>query len=126
MSREIMKKSAFLLGTIAFTIAASAPNALTAGGSDSETSTSYLIYCSKCHGQTGRGDGPNAATLKTKPRDFSDCSIMKTIDDNTIFKAIKEGGSAVNLPNDMPPWGQAFDDGEIHQLVTYVRNFCKS
>jgi cytochrome c oxidase cbb3-type subunit III len=119
-----MKKSKFLLGAIAFTIAVAAANILPARASDSETSTSYLIYCSKCHGQSGRGDGPNAATLKTKPRDFTDCVTMKKIDNDTIFKAIKEGGAAVSLPNDMPPWGQAFDDGEIRHLATYVRSFC--
>jgi cytochrome c oxidase cbb3-type subunit III len=93
---------------------------------DSETATEFGIYCAKCHGTGGHGDGPNASTLKTKPRDFTDCATMKKISDDTIFKAIKEGGAAVNLPNDMPPWGQAFDDGEIKQLAAYVRTFCKN
>jgi hypothetical protein len=25
----------------------------------------------------------------------------------------------------VPPWGQAFEDGEINGLVTYVRAFCR-
>ena len=83
------------------------------------------VYCAKCHGPSGHGDGANASTLKTRPRDFADCATMTKISDDTMFKAIKEGGAAVNLPGDMPPWGQAFDDGEIKGLVTYVRAFCK-
>ena len=87
--------------------------------------TDYMIYCAKCHGMTGNGDGPNAATLKTRPRDFADCAVMKKISDATMFKAIKEGGASVNVSPEMPPWGQAFDDSEIKELITYVRKFCK-
>ncbi len=97
-----------------------------AAGDDGDSPASqYTIYCAKCHGPTGHGDGVNASTLKTRPRDFADCATMSKISDDTMFKAIKEGGPAVNLPGDMPPWEQAFDDGEIKGLVAYVRTFCK-
>jgi cytochrome c oxidase cbb3-type subunit III len=89
-------------------------------------STDYLIYCAKCHGTDGKGDGPNASTLKTRPRDFADCAVMKKISDATMFKAIKDGGGSVHVSSEMPPWGQAFDDHEIKGLIAYVRNFCKN
>ncbi len=31
----------------------------------------FLTYCAACHGRTGRGDGPNAKRLATRPRDYS-------------------------------------------------------
>jgi cytochrome c oxidase cbb3-type subunit 3 len=96
-----------------------------AAGDDVSPADQYKVYCAKCHGPAGHGDGANASTLKTRPRDFSDCATMSKISDDIMFKAIKEGGAAVNLPGDMPPWGQAFEDGEIRGLVTYVRAFCK-
>jgi cytochrome c oxidase cbb3-type subunit 3 len=96
-----------------------------AAGDDESPNDQYMVYCAKCHGLSGHGDGANASTLKTRPRDFSDCATMSKISDDTMFKAIKEGGAAVNLPGDMPPWGQAFDDSEIKGLVVYVRKFCK-
>ncbi len=34
----------------------------------------YSESCSGCHGASGRCDGKGAATLKTKPRDFTECS----------------------------------------------------
>lgn len=92
---------------------------------DGSPKQQYMVYCAKCHGPGGHGDGANASTLKTRPRDFSDCKLMKTISDDTMFKAIKNGGPAVNLPGDMPPWGQAFEDSEIKGLVSFVRTFCK-
>lgn len=113
---------AALVSTIAIVGVASHARA---AGDDESPADQYTVYCAKCHGPGGHGDGANASTLKTRPRNFSDCATMKAISDDTMFKAIKEGGASVNLPGDMPPWGQAFDDGEIKGLVKYVRAFCK-
>jgi cytochrome c oxidase cbb3-type subunit 3 len=124
----MVRKSRVIIGTAALVFALAVAGTVqraTAAGDDDSASGNYLVYCSKCHGPSGHGDGPNASTLKTSPRDFADCATMTKISDDTMFKAIKEGGAAVNLPGDMPPWGQAFDDGEIKGLVAYVRTFCK-
>lgn len=85
----------------------------------------FKIYCSRCHGENGKGDGPDAGTLKTQPRNFTDCAVMSKISDATMFKAIKDGGAAVNLPNDMPAWSAGLDDDQIHGLMAYIRKFCK-
>ena len=82
-------------------------------------------FCSKCHGTGGKGDGPQADALTTKPRDFTDCTRMKGITDDVAFKAIKEGGESVGLSKDMPAWKDGMDDDEIRNLVAYVRTFCK-
>ena len=123
-----MRKARVIIGTAALVcviaIAGLVQRAAAAGHDDS-VSEQYTIYCAKCHGPSGHGDGANASTLKTRPRDFADCATMKKISDDTMFKAIKNGGAAVSLPGDMPPWGQAFDDSEIKGLVAYVRTFCK-
>ena len=85
----------------------------------------YTTFCAKCHGATGQGDGTGAATLATKPRNFADCAVMSKITDETMFNVIKNGGPAAGLSKDMQPWSAGFDDGEMHDLVTYVRTFCK-
>jgi cytochrome c oxidase cbb3-type subunit III len=85
----------------------------------------YELFCVKCHGSAGKGDGPGAATLATKPRDFTDCERMATYSDEQLFKAIKNGGEAVSMSKDMPAWKDGMDDDEIHGLVAYVRGFCK-
>ena len=85
----------------------------------------FKIYCSRCHGENGKGDGADAGTLKTPPRNFTDCAVMSKISDATMFKAIKDGGASVGLPNDMPAWSAGLDDDEIHGLITYIRGFCK-
>jgi cytochrome c oxidase cbb3-type subunit 3 len=85
----------------------------------------YQLFCVKCHGPNGEGNGPAAATLHTKPRNYTDCKKMATITDQTLFNAIKNGGASVGLSADMPAWKQGFDDDDIHNLVAFVRSFCK-
>ena len=88
------------------------------------TKKEFVRFCSKCHGTGGKGDGPQADALATKPRDFTDCARMKGISDDVAFTAIKEGGEAAHLSKDMPAWKDGMDDGEIHDLIAYIRTFC--
>jgi mono/diheme cytochrome c family protein len=85
----------------------------------------YTAYCARCHGEAGHGDGPSASTLKTSPQDLADCHLMSRVSDRTIFKAIKDGGPSVGLPDEMPQWSNDLTDDEIHDLVGYVRTFCR-
>lgn len=85
----------------------------------------YVRFCTKCHGPEGKGDGPQADALTTKPRDFTDCTRMKGIDDATLFTAIKDGGESVHLSKDMPAWKDGMEDDEIRDLVAFVRSLCK-
>lgn len=85
----------------------------------------FKIYCARCHGETGHGDGADAATLKAHPRNFTDCATMTKISDQTMFKAIKEGGASVGVSKEMPAWGSSLGDDEIHSVMNYVRHFCK-
>jgi cytochrome c553 len=85
----------------------------------------YTAFCAKCHGREGHGDGPSAASLATKPQDYTDCAAMQKISDDTMFKVIKGGGAAVGLPGDMPSWSDGLSDAEIHDLVVFIHTFCK-
>jgi mono/diheme cytochrome c family protein len=112
-----------LASTVALLIAAWAAPSIAADMAAAKQN--YQTFCVKCHGPEGKGDGPGAAALKTKPRNFNDCARMKSITDDTLFKVIKNGGAANGLSADMPSWSQGFEDDEIHGLVDYVRAFCK-
>ena len=86
---------------------------------------SFQGFCAACHGISGKGDGPAGASLPVKPMDFDDCSAMTKVSDTTMFTAIKSGGRAVGKSPEMPAAGAAFNDTQIHDLVAYVRSFCK-
>lgn len=98
---------------------------LAGGPVSAQVEMTYKIYCSRCHGDTGHGDGADAGTLSTHPQDFADCAAMAKISDDTMFKAIKDGGAAVGLAGDMPAWGSGLSDDDIHGLMKYVRHFCQ-
>jgi len=84
----------------------------------------FISQCAKCHGESGHGNGPAGAALSIKPRNFSDCTRMSKESDQRLFNTIKGGGASVGLSKDMPPWREAFEDGEIKSLVAYIRQFC--
>lgn len=86
----------------------------------------YAVFCASCHGSTGKGDGPAAAALPTKPRSLSDASYMNTLTDQHLFKVIKEGGPSVGKSPLMPAWGGQLDDQQVWNVVAYVRNLSKS
>jgi len=83
--------------------------------------TSYTTYCASCHGADGAANSPTAMALNPKPRDFTDKSWQKSVDDAHITKVIKEGGAAVGLSATMAPWGAVLSDDDIKGLVSYVR-----
>lgn len=84
----------------------------------------YRVYCTQCHGLTGRGDGVNAATLAVKPRNHTDRTEMSARSDDDLFKAVKHGGQAVNKSILMPNWDGNLSDAEIEDVVTYLRELC--
>lgn len=85
----------------------------------------YKDLCVSCHGPSGKGNGPAAAALNPKPGDFSDCKVMAKDTDDILFKAIKGGGQSIGRSAMMVSWGGALTDAQIHELVSYVRAFCK-
>ncbi len=96
-----------------------------AAGDAAAGKENYQAYCAQCHGESGKGDGPNAATLAHKPKNFTDCARMQALSDQDLFAVISNGGPARQLSNDMASWGDALEDKEITDLVAYIRSFCK-
>jgi cytochrome c oxidase cbb3-type subunit 3 len=86
----------------------------------------YRTYCWQCHGSQGNGKGINAGdNMSVQPRDHTDAKYMSGRSDDDLFKAIKEGGPAVNKSVLMPPWGEVLTDEEIHAVVDYLRELCR-
>jgi mono/diheme cytochrome c family protein len=68
-------------------------------------------YCVRCHGFAGKGDGPDAPTLKTKPADLT--LISKTHNGEfprfVIMKFITgDTAVAAHGTREMPIWGEIF------------------
>jgi mono/diheme cytochrome c family protein len=74
----------------------------------------FTVGCLPCHGPSGRGDGPAAASLERKPGNLSDPKMWEQTD-GAIFWKISEG----NAP--MPAFQEAFSEAQRWDIVNYVR-----
>ena len=85
----------------------------------------YESLCAGCHGKTGKGDGPAAASLNPKPQDHSDGKVMNSLSDQYLTDIIKNGGAAVKKSPLMPAWGKTLKDQEISDVTVYIRSLAK-
>jgi mono/diheme cytochrome c family protein len=81
--------------------------------------------CAMCHGATGKGDGAAAAALNPKPRNLADKAYIGKLKDQDLANTIKNGGAAAGKSPLMPPFGGALKDGDIQDLVSYIRTLAK-
>lgn len=76
----------------------------------------YQNHCATCHGQTGWGDGPTAASLRVAPANFhlfrsflkSDEELLRTIEHGIVFSP-------------MHAWTGSLTEGQMIDVLAYVR-----
>jgi mono/diheme cytochrome c family protein len=84
----------------------------------------FATRCSTCHGPDGKGNGPAAAALNPKPRDYTNQEWQKSVTDEHIKKTIVEGGPAVGKSPLMAPNPDLANQPEVVDgLVRIVRSF---
>ncbi|HSN26256.1 MAG TPA: c-type cytochrome [Kofleriaceae bacterium] len=89
-----------------------------------EAQQTFDTVCSVCHGKDGRGDGPGAAALNPKPRNYTDKAWQKSVSDEQIKNTILMGGAAVGKSPAMPAQPQLREKPEVVAgLVKIVRGF---
>jgi mono/diheme cytochrome c family protein len=102
--------------------------AATVDAQDLPGKTLYDRWCADCHGLTGAGDGPAAAWMLPRPRDFRRAvyQVRTTASgeiptDQDLSYIIDEGmpGSA------MPGWKSKFGRDERDALVEYIKSFSR-
>ena len=79
--------------------------------------TSYLDKCVQCHGETGRGDGSDAAMYYPAPASLNDATRMNAVTDGEMFYEISEGRKP------MPAFKKRLSEEQRWQLVLLVRSF---
>lgn len=84
----------------------------------------FNARCSACHGTSGHGDGPGAAALNPKPRNYTDKAWQASVTDEQIKKTILYGGAAVGKSPIMPASPDLDAKPElVDGLVKIVRGF---
>src|SRR6476619_2507432 len=73
----------------------SGPNRAQPGGEPSQAEAMFTTVCAMCHGVDGSGNGPAAATLQPKPRNYTDAAWQASVTDEQLRETILKGGAAV-------------------------------
>jgi mono/diheme cytochrome c family protein len=79
----------------------------------------YTEDCAECHGDHGKGDGPEAMMHDPSPADLTDVRHMTTVTDGEIFYQISEGRKP------MPSFKKRMTEDQRWQLVLLVRSFAQ-
>ena len=77
----------------------------------------YMDECAQCHGEHGKGDGPEAMMHVPPPSDITDARHMNTVTDGEIFYQISEGRKP------MPSFKKRLTQDQRWGLVLLVRSF---
>lgn len=84
----------------------------------------YGAWCAKCHAEDGSARVP-VATVKSVPRDFTNCRLATGEPDSDWELVIAQGGPAAGMSSEMPAYGELLQPEQLRDLVAYVRAFCK-
>lgn len=97
--------------------------AATAAQATQPTEDLFKSRCAPCHGDSGHGNGPGAAALNPKPRNYTDVAWQTKVSDEDIRKTILYGGAAVGKSPQMPANPDLEGKPELDELVKTVRSF---
>jgi mono/diheme cytochrome c family protein len=76
----------------------------------------YMQKCAKCHGDSGKGDGPDALELKLHPAKFTGSAVRDESDGALYWKiSVGKGG--------MPDFGKRLSPNDRWHLVNFLRTF---
>ncbi len=119
MNGAIVKGMAILVAVLLL------PALALAQGNPAKGKELYAKHCAGCHGPTGKGDGPAAKAINPKPNDLTNKAYMAGLKDQYLFDLIQKGGAAVGKSPLIPPFGSKMKDGEIRDLIAYVKTLAK-
>lgn len=80
----------------------------------------YTTNCASCHGDSGAGDGPAAASLNPPPSDLA--TNEDGLSDAYMYWRIAEGGAMEPFNSTMPAWKSVLSEDQIWQNICYLHS----
>ena len=84
----------------------------------------YRAACAACHGPDGRGNPQSQVGFDTPLPDFTDCAFATPEAEADWFAIVHSGGPVRAFARQMPAFAGALRDGEILDVVRFVRGLC--
>lgn len=75
----------------------------------------YMKHCRSCHGNSGEGDGPKAASLETAIGSFKSAEFQAQADGEIYYQSIIGRGDMPNYESKIP------DDEDRWALINHLR-----
>jgi mono/diheme cytochrome c family protein len=85
----------------------------------------YKTYCARCHGDTGKGDGPSAANFDVLPTDFTNPAKVTAKSDEEFSSWVRDGGAPKGKSALMPAFGRSLDAEQIRDVSAYAKAFSR-
>ncbi|MDR7075087.1 cytochrome c oxidase cbb3-type subunit 3 [Neobacillus niacini] len=73
----------------------------------------YKKQCLICHGETGKGEGPNAGTA------INNQNYLNTVSNKDIYNSIKYGRNGTG----MPAYEERISENDLKNLVAFIRDW---
>ena len=81
----------------------------------------FIQFCAACHGRTGKGDGPLAASFAIPPTDLTVEPRKYGGRDGELFWVISNGIPGTG----MPPWKVILTERQSWEIINYIRSLSK-
>jgi mono/diheme cytochrome c family protein len=87
----------------------------------------FAQRCARCHGGSGKGDGPDLAKIHAdnNPDDWTNRETNAELSDYKIRKIVTGGGPAVDKSSKMPAFGGKVSPAQIGDLIAFIRTLPK-
>ena len=86
----------------------------------------YAVNCARCHGITGKADGPDSKALGEYVPDLTNPNFQAYFSDAAIIQVIAKGGEGIGRSPMMPPWEGVLTPAEIVAMKDHVRRMGKT
>ena len=102
------------------------PRPKASASGDEKAQALFTQLCATCHGIDGKGDGPAAASLNPRPRDYTNAQWQASVTDDELRRTILLGGQKTGKSPMMPGNPQLKDEpATLDGLVKIIRSFKK-
>jgi mono/diheme cytochrome c family protein len=87
----------------------------------------FAADCARCHGQQGKGDGPDLVKLQSavSPDDWTDKESNQELTDSFIIAMITKGGKANGKSRIMPAFSDKLNPQQVQDLLAFIRSLPK-